>query len=133
MLAGQRDPDLAPTGPSPSITPVLPTPFPSVSLADFEAAAKAGNTAQLRKWVNGKIVLMGTDFVDDRYATPFYTLFSGPKWTTPGVEIHANTIRTLLEGSYLVPVAAMASCPGVAAGHGAHGAGSSRLCAPAAR
>jgi class 3 adenylate cyclase len=80
-----------------------PNTFPSVSLADFEAAAKAGNTAQLRKWVEGKIVLLGTDFVDDRFDTPFYTLFSGSKWTMPGVEIHANTVRTLLTRSYLVP------------------------------
>ena len=38
-----------------------PGTFPSVSLADFENAAKAGNMDQLRKWVNGKIVLVGTD------------------------------------------------------------------------
>jgi adenylate cyclase len=55
--------------------------------------------------VNGKIVLIGIDFADeDRKATPFYTLFSGLKWTTAGVEIHANTIRTLLEHLYLVLV-----------------------------
>ena len=66
-------------------------------------AAQAGNQDQLRKWVNGKIVLVGTDFVDDRFDTPFYTLFSGSKWTMPGVEIHANTVRTLLARSYLVP------------------------------
>jgi adenylate cyclase len=80
-----------------------PDTFPSVSLADFEAAAKAGNVDQLRKWVNGKIVLVGTDALDDRRATPFFTLFSGTKWLTPGVEIHANTVRTLLARSYLVP------------------------------
>jgi adenylate cyclase len=83
-----------------------PGTFPRYSLADFEAAAKAGDQAKLRTWVNGKIVLIGIDFADeDRKATPFYTLFSGPKWTTAGVEIHANTIRTLLEHLYLVPVA----------------------------
>src|SRR5580692_9653901 len=81
-----------------------PNTFPSVSLADFEAAAKAGNQDQLRKWVEGKIVLVGTDFVDDRFDTPFYTMFSGSKWTMPGVEIHANTVRTLLTQNYLVPV-----------------------------
>ncbi len=48
-------------------------------------------------------MLLGTDFVDDRFDTPFYTLFSGSKWTMPGVEIHANTVRTLLTRSYLVP------------------------------
>ena len=59
-----------------------PGTFPRYSLADFEAAAKAGDNAKLRTWVNGKIVLIGIDFADeDRKATPFYTLFSGPKWT----------------------------------------------------
>jgi adenylate cyclase len=81
-----------------------PNTVPSVSLADIEAAAKAGNLDQLRKWVSGKIVLVGTDFVDDRFDTPFFTLFSGSKWTMPGVEIHANTIRTLLERRYLLQV-----------------------------
>ncbi|HEX6896827.1 MAG TPA: adenylate/guanylate cyclase domain-containing protein, partial [Bryobacteraceae bacterium] len=82
-----------------------PGTFPRISMADFEAAARAGNTAQLRSWVNGKIVLIGVDFADeDRKATPFYTLFSGPKWTTAGVEIHANTIRTILEHRFLKPV-----------------------------
>jgi len=81
-----------------------PATVPGISLADFEAAAKAGNMAQLRKWVGGKIVLLGTDSRDDRRATPFFTLFSGDKWSTPGVEIHANTVRTLLERRYLTPV-----------------------------
>jgi adenylate cyclase len=80
-----------------------PDTFPSVSLADFEGAAKAGKLDQLRKWVDGKIVLVGTDALDDRRATPFFTLFSGTKWLTPGVEIHANTLRTLLARSYLIP------------------------------
>jgi len=80
-----------------------PGSFPSVSLSDFENAAKAGNIDQLRKWVNGKIVLVGTDSLDDRRATPFFTLFNGTKWLTPGVEIHANTVRTLLDRSYLIP------------------------------
>ncbi len=78
--------------------------FPSVSLADFEKAAQAGNMDQLRKWVSGKIVLVGTDAIEDRRATPFFTLFSGTKWSTPGVEIHANTVRTLLKRRYLLPV-----------------------------
>ena len=80
-----------------------PDTFPSVSIADFESAAKAGNMDQLRKWVSGKIVLVGTDSLDDRRATPFFTLFSGTKWLTPGVEIHASTVGTLLNRSYLLP------------------------------
>jgi adenylate cyclase len=77
--------------------------FPSVSLVDFENAAKAGNMDQLRKWVNGKIVLLGSAELSDRRDTPFVTLFSGTSWLTPGVEIHANTVRTLLTRNYLVP------------------------------
>lgn len=80
-----------------------PGTFPRVSLADFEAAAKAGNKQQLRQWVDGKIVLIGTDFIDDRFATPFYTPLDA-KSNTSGVEIHANTVRTLLERNFLVPV-----------------------------
>jgi adenylate cyclase len=83
-----------------------PGTFTRYSLADFEAAARAGDFAKLQGWVKDKIVLVGVDFADeDRRATPFYTLFSGPKWTTAGVEIHANTIRTILDHRYLVPVA----------------------------
>ena len=82
-----------------------PDTFPSVSLFDFEAAAKAGKLQQLQNWVGGKIVLLGTDARDDRRDTPFFTLFSGDKWSTPGVEIHANTIRTLLERRFLTLVA----------------------------
>ncbi len=77
-----------------------PNTFPSVSLADFEAAAKAGNKEQLRKWVNGKIVMIGSDAKDDRFNTPFYTMFEGDKWRTAGVEVHANAVRTLLDRLY---------------------------------
>jgi adenylate cyclase len=80
-----------------------PGTFPSVSLADFESAYKAGNIDQLRKWVGGKIVLLGTDALEDRRATPFFTLFTGTDWLTPGVEIHANVVRTLLTREYLLP------------------------------
>jgi adenylate cyclase len=80
-----------------------PGTFPSVSLVDFENAYKAGNIDQLRKWVNGKIVLIGTDELADRRDTPFFTLFQGTNWLTPGVEIHANTVRTLLTRKFLIP------------------------------
>lgn len=80
-----------------------PGTFPSVSLADFESAYKGGHIDQLRKWVNGKIVLIGTDELGDRRDTPFFTMFQGTNWLTPGVEIHANTVRTLLTRKFLVP------------------------------
>ena len=77
--------------------------FPRVSLADFEAAAKLGDKAKLRKWVKGKIVLIGSDFVGDRYNTPFFTPLISHS-DTAGVEVHANTVRTLLDHLYLVSV-----------------------------
>jgi adenylate cyclase len=76
--------------------------FPKISLADFIEATRAGRTRQLKDWVGGKIVLIGPDSIDDRYPTPFYTVFQGLKWTTAGVEIHANTVRTILSGNYIL-------------------------------
>lgn len=81
-----------------------PGTFPVVSLYDFIMAARAGNRAQLERWVKGKAVFLGPYNNDDRHDTPFYTFFSGTKWETPGVEIHANTVRTLLAGDFLNPV-----------------------------
>lgn len=79
--------------------------FPRVSLYDVIQAQRSGNTAQLEKWFKDKVVLMGPDNMNDRHDTPFYkALASASKWNTPGVEIHANTIHTLLTGDFLVPV-----------------------------
>ena len=79
--------------------------FDKISLYDFVTAMHAGNKAQLEKWVKGKAVLLGTDNVEDRRPTPFYTAFGlSNKWTTPGVEIWANSLRTLLTGDFLQPV-----------------------------
>ena len=80
-----------------------PDTFPSYSLADVVAAVRAGKRDQLRQWFENKIVLLGTDAKGDSYQTPFYSLFSGTKWTTPGVEIHANTVRTILDRDYISP------------------------------
>jgi adenylate cyclase len=79
--------------------------FPKISLFDVINAIRKGDHAQLEKWVKGKVVLLGPDNIDDRHATPFYTAFgSTNKWMTPGVEVHANTLRTLLTGDVLQPV-----------------------------
>lgn len=80
--------------------------FPKVSLYDFIQTLKAGNKAQLESWVKGKVVLVGPDLAtDDRHATPFYTAFGlTNKWRTPGVEIHANSLETMLKGNFLKPV-----------------------------
>jgi class 3 adenylate cyclase len=53
--------------------------------------------------VGGKAVLLGPDSIEDRHPTPYYTAFSGLRYNTAGVEIHANTLRTVLESDYLAP------------------------------
>jgi adenylate cyclase len=53
--------------------------------------------------MQGRIVLIGPDDVEDRYSTPFFAALGSAKWTTPGVEIHANTVETLLRRDYLLP------------------------------
>ncbi len=78
--------------------------IPRVSLSDFNAAYAKRDVKALEGWVKGKIVLLGPDNTEDRYDTPFYTFISGPRATTPGVEIHANAIHTLLTENYLQPV-----------------------------
>jgi adenylate cyclase len=79
--------------------------FPRLSMYDVVQAFRDKNTAQLQTWLKGKAMLVGTDDIGDRRATPFYTAFTGSgKWTTPGVEVHANALRTLLAGDFLRPV-----------------------------
>lgn len=78
-----------------------PETFPMISLSDFLIAADRGDREQLSKWVKGKIVLLGSDSKSDRFDTPFYSLFKGDKWTTPGVEVHANTVHTLIDRAFL--------------------------------
>jgi adenylate cyclase len=81
-----------------------PRTFPFISLSDFIEAARAGNKEQIRKWVDGKAVFLGSDHVEDRHATPFYNPFAARESNTAGVEIQANTLRTVLDGDYIVPV-----------------------------
>jgi adenylate cyclase len=75
------------------------------SLVDVVEAERKGDKGTLKGWFDGKIVLIGSDTVDDRYDTPFYTLLAGGRWkTTAGVEIQADTIQTLLDRQYLLDV-----------------------------
>ena len=83
--------------------------FPTVSLYDFVMAARAGQLDQLKRWVAGKLVLLGReDTVEDRHPTPYYTLatLAGNRReaNTYGVEIHANALDTILLGNQLVAV-----------------------------
>jgi adenylate cyclase len=76
-----------------------------VPLAEFIKHARANDAKQLETWVGGKIVLLGPDSPDDtdRHATPFFTVFDSDTWRTAGVEIHANSLNTILSGDYLIP------------------------------
>jgi len=78
--------------------------FPWVSRYDVVTAYRAGNRAQLEKWMKGKAVILGRDDNEDRFATPYYTAFVGTKWRTAGAEVHANVLRTILTGQFLKPV-----------------------------
>jgi adenylate cyclase len=80
--------------------------FPKVSLYDVIQAVRSNNTGQMEKWFKGKAVLVGPDSAtDDRHSTPFYTAFGlSKRHLTAGVEIHANSLQTLLTGDFLRPV-----------------------------
>lgn len=76
--------------------------FPTIPLYRFLDLARNGDTGALRKLVAGKVVMLGPDIkTDDRHSTPFYTAFTTKTFTTAGVEVHANTLNTLLTGEFL--------------------------------
>ncbi len=71
--------------------------FPIVSMAAVLGAARKGNTEQLRNWFQNRAVLIGADDLQDRHPTPFFR--EGGQ--TEGVEIHANTVSTILNGDFM--------------------------------
>jgi class 3 adenylate cyclase/CHASE2 domain-containing sensor protein len=79
--------------------------FPMVSMADVLGAARSADAASLKRWFAGKIVLVGSLDPSDQQPTPFY-LAGGAQRLTPGVEIHASTLTTLLQGRFLREVSA---------------------------
>lgn len=95
--------------------------FPKVSLYDVVKAVRAGDRAWMEKWFKGKAVLLGPDRkTDDRHSTPYYTAFGlSNRWQTAGVEIHANSLQTLLTGDFLRPVPEWGSVASLAAVAGA--------------
>jgi adenylate cyclase len=96
-----------------------PGTVPMIPLWKFLDAAHNKDTATLHKWVDGKIVMLGPyNYVGDRHETPFYTAFAGDKYLMPGVEIHANTLNTLLTGDFLQPVPDWARILGLAVAAG---------------
>lgn len=77
--------------------------FPAYSMAQVIESA---DSVQLQEWFKGKIVLIGTHDPSDRKPTPFY-LAGGGHLLTPGVEIQASVLATLLSRSFVrdVPLA----------------------------
>jgi adenylate cyclase len=83
-------------------------------MADVLRAQEANDTAALKRWFQGQIVLVGTVDRTDQHSTPFFLggkdkaggTLGESQSLTPGVEIHANTLATLLKGRFLreVPV-----------------------------
>lgn len=73
--------------------------FTRYSLVDIYRMAKAGDKAGLTKRFDNKIVMIGeTDAVtQDRHATPLYYLVGKGNRRTPGVEILAHTVNTILQ------------------------------------
>jgi adenylate cyclase len=92
-------------GPPGYCPPDCPPTYQRVSMYDFIDAYHKHDLEKLRQWVGGKAVFLGPDDkVTDRYPTPFYS-FGGSSWTTPGFEIHANALFTILTRRFLRPVA----------------------------
>lgn len=77
--------------------------FERVPLYRFLDAARRNNMDQLRRWVGGRIVLLGADILSDRHPTPYYAFRAGQPANTAGVEIHASAVWNLLEGNSLRP------------------------------
>ena len=75
-----------------------PNPFPRHSFAEVYQRAQAGDRDYFRERFQGKVVLVGftTTLSQDRHATPLYYMPHGEQRRTPGVEILAHTVNTLL-------------------------------------
>jgi adenylate cyclase len=71
--------------------------WPGVSLQEVVERRRAGDQAWLREQLEGRIVLLGstTPALDDHFVTPLVPI---ERRMTPGLEIHAHTLHTLLSG-----------------------------------
>ena len=87
-----------------------PAGFPRVSFASVLDAGNRRDAEFLRNQFRGRIVLVGRvgrEGEEDLHSTPFYywaTGVPGATRRTPGIEIHANTISTILDGRQIRPV-----------------------------
>jgi adenylate cyclase len=68
-------------------------------MADVLGAAERNDSPALEQWFRDKVVLVGTADSSDQQSTPFY-LAEGQS-LTPGVEIQASSLATLLSGKHL--------------------------------
>lgn len=73
-------------------------PFPTFSFADVYAHVLQNDYTYMRKHFKGSIVLIGSTNVrrQDRHLTPLSNIVKTALQKTPGVEIHAHAIDTLL-------------------------------------
>jgi len=73
--------------------------WPGASMVEVLERARAGDTAWLKQQFEGQTVLVGMTAprFEDLFRTPLGTL-------TPGVEIHAQALRTLLDGDAPKPL-----------------------------
>jgi len=71
-----------------------------ISFVDLLEAARRGQDAKLRSWMEGKAVLLGPDALalGDLHATPF---FDRRKGTMAGFEIQANIVQNLIRRDFL--------------------------------
>ena len=74
-----------------------------ISFVDVLEVIDAGREDLLKPTFAGKVVLLGSEDGQDRHSTPFY-LADAKAQRTPGVEIHAATALTLLNGQGIQPV-----------------------------
>ena len=76
--------------------------FEGSSFVDVYDKAVENNDKYFKNRFQGKIVLIGeTDSLSsDRHPTPLYYLSEEGNKQTPGVEIHAHTVNTLLNGHF---------------------------------
>ncbi len=83
-------------------------PFPTLSLAQVERWQAEGNSAQLRVAFAGKAVLVGVVLpLEDRLKAPVGLLASEPdNRRIPGVLMHAQILRSLLNHGFIQPVPA---------------------------
>jgi adenylate cyclase len=81
--------------------------FPRIPFWQALEAAEAGRKDFFEK-LRGRIILLGTIGDDDLHSTPLYYLRerseAHPFRRTPGIEIHANTVATLLKENFIRPV-----------------------------